>query len=69
MDSLINLSISPAQRNELTAKWLLDDLSLIPTEPGTAMFSWDDEVEKRKLKKLRKAFRRVLDHYGVKFED
>lgn len=46
---------------ELT--WHLEHTQLNQKPP---MFSWDAEEDAKKVRKLRKAFKHVLEYYGVK---
>lgn len=56
--------------SELAEKIVIEELKwhydhLVPNAKPP-MYSYDEEVDKAKVKKLRKALKRVLDFYGEK---
>ena len=46
-------------------------LSIAPNAPNARppMFSYDEEIDKKEVKKLRKALKRVLEYYGHKVQE
>lgn len=50
--------------DSLVVKALTEQMELIVYEESLPKFSWNKKEEKKQILKLRKAFKRVLQHYG-----
>jgi hypothetical protein len=50
--------------DQIIAEALMEGMQWLVYEKDQAKFSWDKKEEKKQILKLRKAFKRVLHHYG-----
>lgn len=50
--------------DQIVVEALMEGMQWLVYEKDQAKFSWDKKEEKKQILKLRKAFRRVLQHYG-----
>jgi glycine cleavage system pyridoxal-binding protein P len=50
--------------DKIVVQALEDAMNWLVYEKDQAKFSWDEKEEKKQILKLRKAFKRVLSHYG-----
>ena len=50
--------------DKIVVQALMDAMNWLVYEKDQAKFSWDKKEEKKQILKLRKAFKRVLSHYG-----
>lgn len=60
----MNVSIPIEAVDHIIVAGLIDHFALIQPNSKPPMFSYDPEEDLREVKKLRKAFKRVINYYG-----
>jgi hypothetical protein len=60
----MNVSLPPEVIDQIVLAGLKDHLPLIKESANPPMYSYDPEEDRKEVRKLRKAFQRVIKYYG-----
>lgn len=60
----MTIELSYEAADQIVVQVLTESMDLIVYEKDQAKFSWDKREEKKEIRKLRKAFKKVLHHFG-----